>query len=215
MHLLVCAATAQEIAPLEEFLKQHPEGNHRIDLLITGVGSVAATYHLTRALADSRPDYVLQGGIAGSFDAGTPPGKAVFIFEEILGDCGAEEKDGWMDLFDLALVKDEFPFTEKRLTNPYCSEWEKYGLPFVRSVSVSEISTSPERINQLIQKYRPVVESMEGAAFHYVCLREHIPFMQLRVVSNHVGERNKLSWKLEEAVEQLNTELKKIIISLP
>ena len=32
---------------------------------------------------------------------------------------------------------------------------------------------------------------MEGAALHYACIMEHIPFIQLRAVSNFVGERDK------------------------
>ncbi len=48
---------------------------------------------------------------------------------------------------------------------------------------------------------------MEGAALHYVCLQEQIPFVQIRSVSNYVGERDKTKWKMKEAIENLNTEL--------
>jgi futalosine hydrolase len=52
-----------------------------------------------------------------------------------------------------------------------------------------------------------MIESMEGAALHYVCLQEAIPFIQLRSVSNFVGERDKTKWRMEEAVDHLNREL--------
>jgi futalosine hydrolase len=52
---------------------------------------------------------------------------------------------------------------------------------------------------------------MEGAAFHYVCLQEEIPFIQLRSVSNYVGERNKSKWQIKKAVENLNKELLNLI----
>jgi futalosine hydrolase len=45
---------------------------------------------------------------------------------------------------------------------------------------------------------------MEGAAFHYVCLTEKVPFLQLRAVSNYVGERNKKNWNIKLAIENLN-----------
>jgi futalosine hydrolase len=48
---------------------------------------------------------------------------------------------------------------------------------------------------------------MEGAALHYVCLQENIPFVQIRSVSNYVGERDKTKWKIQEAIENLNREL--------
>ena len=45
---------------------------------------------------------------------------------------------------------------------------------------------------------------MEGAAFHYVCLMKNIPFLQLRAVSNYIGERDKSKWKIAEAIEEVN-----------
>ena len=48
---------------------------------------------------------------------------------------------------------------------------------------------------------------MEGAAFHFVCLQQNIPFLQLRSISNKVGERNKTKWNLIEAIVNLNREL--------
>ena len=52
---------------------------------------------------------------------------------------------------------------------------------------------------------------MEGAALHYVCLHEKIPFLQLRTVSNYVGERNKTKWNIADAFENLNLELVTLI----
>jgi futalosine hydrolase len=60
-------------------------------------------------------------------------------------------------------------------------------------------------------KFNPVTESMEGAALHYVCLMENIPFSQLRGISNYIGERNKKKWKMKEAILKLNDELIRII----
>jgi futalosine hydrolase len=55
---------------------------------------------------------------------------------------------------------------------------------------------------------------MEGAALHYVALCEKIPFLQLRAVSNYVGERDKNKWALREAIANLNMELQRILIKL-
>jgi futalosine hydrolase len=52
---------------------------------------------------------------------------------------------------------------------------------------------------------------MEGAAFHFVCLREEIPFMQIRVVSNYVEPRNKNSWNIPLAIANLNDFLRKYL----
>ena len=51
------------------------------------------------------------------------------------------------------------------------------------------------------------VESMEGAALHYVALQEKIPFLQMRSLSNFVGERDKTKWVMDVAIANLNIEL--------
>jgi futalosine hydrolase len=52
---------------------------------------------------------------------------------------------------------------------------------------------------------------MEGAAFHYACLQMNTSFLQLRGISNVVGERDKNKWKMKEAIGNLNNELSKIL----
>jgi futalosine hydrolase len=216
MHFLICAATNHEIEPTLQFLKKQPAGkNHLIRILITGVGSIATTYQLLKSVQEKKPDYIIQVGIAGAFAKESEPGKVFLVFEEILGDLGVEEQGKWNDVFDLKLAESVYPFTEKKLINPYCEDWKKYGLPFVRSLSVNEINTNEQRIRLLQEKYLPVIESMEGAAFHYVCLQEKIPFMQMRAVSNFIGERDKTGWKMEDAIANLNTELIRILQLLP
>lgn len=217
MHILICAATEQEISPTLQFLKkQRPGKNHIIRVVLTGVGGVSTTYNVVKAINEKKPDYILQAGICGTFNKDLDPGKVVLIFEEIMGDLGTEELGAWHDVFDLKLADPAaFPFNDKKLINPNCEDWKKYGLPFVRSLSVNEITTNPERIRALQEKYTPVVENMEGAAFHYVSLHEKIPFMQMRAISNFIGDRDKSNWKLENAIANLNTELTRIIQLLP
>jgi futalosine hydrolase len=48
---------------------------------------------------------------------------------------------------------------------------------------------------------------MEGAALHYMGRDLNIPFIQIRAVSNYVGERNKAKWKMNEAIYNLNETL--------
>jgi len=48
---------------------------------------------------------------------------------------------------------------------------------------------------------------MEGAALHYVCNDLQVPYIQLRTISNMVGERDKTRWKMKEALLGLNNTL--------
>lgn len=214
MNILITAATALEIQPVTEFLeKQHYQVQKKeFNILITGVGGMATTYCLTKSLLQKRADCIIQAGIAGSFNPEISIGSVVMVHEELMGDLGVEENNEFKDVFDLGLMNEnDLPFSRKILSNPFTEENKKYGLRSVRSVSMNEITTRKERIELLQNKFGSDIESMEGAAFHYVCLQEKIPFLQLRAISNYVGERNKGNWNLKEAIKNLNDVLITII----
>ena len=126
------------------------------------------------------------------------------------------EEDGkWKDIFDLKLEKSScHTFERRKLPNPWLSKFNLLKLPEVSGITINEISTNKERIQQLIKKYNPVVESMEGAALHFVCREGNIPFVQIRAFSNYAGERNKENWKLQEAIANLNQTLLKYVDKL-
>jgi futalosine hydrolase len=55
---------------------------------------------------------------------------------------------------------------------------------------------------------------MEGAALHFVALQENIPFLQMRSLSNFVGERDKGNWVMDIAIANLNIELERTLSKL-
>lgn len=209
MDILLLAATSFEIQPTINFLanRDHIIGSNRFDVLIAGIGSMSTAYWLTKTIEKKRPGLIIQAGIGGSFSADYPPGSLVLVNEEVSGDLGVEENNEFKDVFDMGLPQIMDPYTGKHLVNNHIDLLQQQKLPLVKAVTISEITTRPERLRQLQQKYRPVVESMEGAAFHYIALMEKIPYMQLRAVSNFVGERDKSKWKIKEAIEKLNEKL--------
>ena len=87
-------------------------------------------------------------------------------------------------------------------------------MPPAKGITVNKITDDAFQNKMIREKFSPAVESMEGAAFHYVCLLERINFLQLRAISNRVGERDKSKWKLKESIENLNKELLRIIENL-
>jgi futalosine hydrolase len=206
MYILLAAATMREIQHAAEFLEtsHFRLGPHEIGILSTGVGSLPATHALMRGIAARRPDLVIQAGIAGCF-TGKKPGELVVIGEELLADLGVWEGQGFRTLFDLGLADGNgAPFSNGLLANPYKKLLDFTALETVRSITVNEITTDRSRIAWLQQNVRPVVESMEGGALHYVCLRENIPFLQLRSISNDIGIRDKTKWGIKAAINNLN-----------
>ena len=55
---------------------------------------------------------------------------------------------------------------------------------------------------------------MEGASLHFIGRDLTIPFMQIRAVSNYVGERDKTKWKIDLAISNLHNELTKLLKQL-
>jgi futalosine hydrolase len=184
----------------------HPDLH--LSYLETGIGMMSSSTELSRYILRQRPSLIIQAGIAGSFSQAHPPGSLAIVSEEIQGDLGVEENGQFRDIFDMGLQSpNAFPFQAKALVNPSKTLLATIGLPLVRAITVNEVSTRPQRIEQLQQKYAPMLESMEGAALHFICLMEKIPFLQLRAVSNFVGERDKRKWQIKEAVQKLHTQL--------
>ena len=212
MKLVLVAATENEINITHEWLKT---ALPTVNVLVTGIGSTATAHSLTRYILKENPTMVIQAGIAGSFKESLAPETVAIVKEEVFADLGAVENDELVDVFDLGLAAvNETPFTNKWLVNPGAYKWQKLGLPFVKSATVNRVSSDTTEVERIRNKYNPDIESMEGAALHYVCLRENIPFIQLRAISNYCGERNKKNWKMKEAIINLNDELKRIITEL-
>lgn len=208
MHILLAAATTFEIQPTIDVLgSRQGFGSHRFEPLITGVGGLAAAWSVMRQMCRSRPDLIIQAGIAGTL-RDRKPGEVFVIGADELADIGVWEEGRFKTLFDMQLAHgNNAPFTDGRLVNPYRRLMALAGLEVVGGLTVNEITTNPERIRWYQQNTPAVVESMEGAPLHYVCLQEHVPFLQLRSVSNLVGVRDKSRWNIRGAIESLNERL--------
>jgi futalosine hydrolase len=207
MNCLIAAATVIEISPFLHWLKTEKKSPVDIDVVITGIGLTATTYSLTKQVALKRPGIIIQAGVGGCFDTRIPLGSVFAIKQEAIADQSVIELNKLKTLFDLDLVpQNQFPFQKGWLINKN-DILKKTKLRKVKGVSTNEITTSKEKLQFYKAAFDPVVESMEGAALHYVCLLEKIPFIQLRSVSNYIAERNKKNWNMKESIINLNNEL--------
>ncbi|MBL7701217.1 MAG: futalosine hydrolase [Ferruginibacter sp.] len=207
MQILLIAATAPEIEPFTT-------ANSHVDVLITGVGVPSTIYHLQKRIHQVDYDLIVQAGIAGSFNADDTLGKVVLVKQDCFADLGIEEKGNYIPVFNMGFAdKDEFPFTNGWLMN--MDDNLKYAdVPKVKAITVNKVSDSELQKQQFVTNFNADIESMEGAALHYLCLQENIPFIQIRSISNYVGERDKTKWKIKVAIENLNQELTILINEL-
>jgi futalosine hydrolase len=214
MNCLLIAATVKEIAPFLSHYRHTQKkwpGDINMDVMVSGIGLTATAYHLTRQTLIKRPDFVIQAGVAGCFDNQIPLGTVVSIRQDTIADESVIEMKKLKTLFELTLVPlDQNPFTKGWLINNTAG-LKKTKLTAVKGITVNQITTSKEIIKFYKKEFNPVTESMEGAALHYVCLKEKIPFLQIRSISNYIGERNKRNWNMQESIANLNSELIKMI----
>ncbi len=217
MKILCIAATKLELDPLFNRIKAScmfdVDGfvfirpGLELTFIVSGIGSVLTTFHLTKMLAEKDFDFVLNLGIAGSFVYSLKPGDVVSINEEAFADIGVEDEGSVKTLFEAGLMdRNKFPFQNGRLVSKTDPSLNKTlsELQQVKGITVNMASGSEISAKTIFAKFHSEVESMEGAAVFYTCLMENVPFAEIRAISNVVGERNKSKWKMSEAITRLS-----------
>jgi futalosine hydrolase len=197
MTVLIVAATEREIAP---FKTKYPSAS----ILITGVGISNTIYYLLKHLQTKRYDLIIQIGIAGRYNEEVEIGEVVVINEDCFADFGVFENSNFNSIFEMGLMeKNQTPFIDGVLQNKNANKF-KEGLKIVKGATVNTLTDNVSSIKSIVNKYSPVVETMEGAAFHYVCNLEGLFYLQIRGISNDVGIRDKSKWEIAEAIESSN-----------
>jgi futalosine hydrolase len=188
-----------------------------IEILVTGVGSISTAWAMSTWFSrNSKPDLVINAGIAGSYRSEIGPGKVVVPVSDCFADSGIETSEGYMTIFEAGLEDpDRFPFKAGRLIaeNRFV-QIATENLKPVNAITVNTASGSGETIEKLKAKFNPGIETMEGATFFYICTGEGVPFLAIRAVSNMVEPRNRDKWEIPLALSNLSEEVKRFIIIL-
>lgn len=207
MQILIVSATAMEVAHIRA---QKPN----LPYLVTGVGAPSCMYNLLDHLQHNRCDAVIQVGIAGCFDKNVALSTVFAINQDVFADLGIYENGKLSTLFAEGFADpNQLPHKNGWLVNE-TRLLQQVDLPVAKAITVNTVSDKEETTLLYQKKFQATIESMEGAAFHFVCLQKGIPFLQLRSVSNWVGERNKSKWQMKESILSLNETLLKIVDSL-
>ena len=157
---------------------------------------------------------IIQAGVGGCFDTTIKLGAVVSVKQDAIADESVIELQQLKTLFDLNLIPhNQFPYKKGWLVNPHKELLSALPLKKVKGISVNQITTNKKITSFYKNYFNPVVESMEGAALHYVCLRENVPFLQIRSISNYIGERNKKNWNMENSIVNLNNTIVKLLQS--
>jgi futalosine hydrolase len=217
MKVLIVSATVLEIKPLlancnqidTDLFEFKCSDEFSIDVFVTGVGLVAMAARLAKRLEEVKYVFVLNCGIAGSFDRQIPLTKLFKVNQDTIADLGVEMGQKFISISQLGLAKDS-DISILRQSGGYNHLFDS--LPVANAVSKNTGSGKVSTISFLQRQYKVQLESMEGAAFHFVCRQKGIPFCQIRAVSNYVGERDKGKWDIKGSVTVLNDFLLKSFI---
>jgi futalosine hydrolase len=211
MRVIITAATNGEWMPSFQKINPAYAGTNKrfsVGFHESGIGLLASSVSLMKMFVQETPSLIIQVGIAGCFDKKVPLGKVFAVKDDFAGDIGVMENKVWKDLFDMKFDKpNDAPYEKKSLPNPWLSQYNLLKLPTKKGVTVNTISTDKNKIDLYRGRYKATLESMEGAALHYMGRDLNIPFIQIRAVSNYVGERNKAKWNIQEAIYNLNETL--------
>lgn len=189
-------------------------GNCVADLIVTGVGSVATAWAMKQWLSmNSRPDLVVNAGIAGSYRDNIVAGDVVMPLSDCFADLGVETPDGFMTLTEAGLRQPGQPPFRMIASNRFTESAGEYIRP-VNAITVNTVTGSEASQKSLVRKYNPDIETMEGAAFFYICIMEDIPFLAVRAVSNKVGPRNRKEWNIPLALDNLSAGLGELLLKL-
>ncbi|MFZ4401195.1 MAG: futalosine hydrolase [Bacteroidales bacterium] len=223
MNILIVSSTSLEIKPIIELFsfEKQKENNliaykyrdFDIDVLITGIGMVATAYYMGKTLQSYNYDVAINAGIAGCFDKNIKLGDVFNITSDCFSELGSDNGEYFLSLIDLKLIEaNSFPFNNMELINESVFQSRIINnLPISKGITVNTIHGNEVSIEKIKNRYNPLTESMEGAAFMFACMLQNLKHIQLRSISNFVERRNKASWNIPLAVKNLNHKLIEIL----
>lgn len=181
-----------------------------IELLTGGVGIMSTAWSMAKWISlNEKPDIAINAGIAGSYKAEFPVGTVLMPVSDCFADAGIEDGDKFITLHEAGLTgKDEFPFRNGHIVSENkFSEKMKLIMNPVTAITVNTATGSVTTKRRLADRYNPGIETMEGAAFFYICAKESIPFISVRSISNIVEKRDRSRWNIPLAIDNLALKL--------
>ncbi|MEA2043599.1 MAG: hypothetical protein U9N85_13740 [Bacteroidota bacterium] len=215
MKILIVSATQSEEAGIRKFVDKTGFKQHQITFLCTGPSIPLTVFSLTKHLSVQPYDLCINIGVCGSFSDHYPPGKVLNITHDQFADIGIRQNDTFQPIFDAEFWDTSSePFDGNSMIENKC----KFSPNLIQAnaITVNVTSGNAQQIAQRLKRFNnPDTESMEGAAFAYVCKKMNTEYLQIRAVSNRVEPYNKESWNMGLALKNLSDELIKFIKKLP
>jgi futalosine hydrolase len=161
--------------------------------LACGIGPVEAAAATARALAEDRPDAVLHVGLAGG--AGLAPGTLVVGTESSYADIAAA-----------------IPVVSRTEPDPALLAAARSALPAAPALPIATRAAVTEAPGTVSQAFR--VEAMEGFGVLRACELAGVPAVEVRAISNELGEADRARWELQRGLDALAEALPRLLAAL-
>lgn len=157
-----------------------------------GVGMAECAAATAKLIVESKPDLMILAGIAGTYSDNIEIGETVIVGSEVIADLGRYSEDEFTELY------------QKTYYSPIATSGYKIVTSNTTNCAAAMI-TKPVKAD---------IENMEGAAFFAMCERFSVPAIEVRTISNRVGEAiggknmiisiNRLALELEKIIASIN-----------
>lgn len=185
--ILIACAVGKEL----EFFRPQPH----VEMLVTGIGPVEAAAAVSRALAQSSYDLVINAGIAGAFEGAAEIGDGVVVADEFLQlDLETGAPIGSLELPDGLRVTDR---TGSDLV--LVDRLVELGFRSVRGVTVTRVTATDGTADKLAA-LGVGVETMEGFAVLRSAEIAGVPAIEVRGISNICCDRARSRWDFAAGV---------------
>lgn len=206
-RILIMTAVAAERDAILQGLNSNQNLNHnrKIDVLIAGVGPVAAAASTAKALAAKEYGRVISTGIGGGFPGRAEVGTLVVASEIASADLGVETLEGFCSFDELGFGSTRIP-VDANLVNRMTGVLQEAKLPYTIGpiITVSTATGTAATTEEMLKRVPgAAAEGMEG---YGVALAAHIfgvPALEIRSISNRVGPRDRNAWRIKEALDVL------------
>ena len=181
-----------------------------LDVLVVaaGVGPAAAAAATAHVCAKEDVRLVLSMGVAGAFPAARLAHGDVAVATSIVAaDLGAMSPERFLDLTALGLDGAAAVDSPPDLVAAARDRLDSAGLTVATGaiLTLSTATGTAARAAELMARHGAVAEAMEGAGVAHVAALHGIPVLEVRAISNEVGDRDLDSWDLVTALTSLAT----------
>ena len=193
------------VCALERELR-HWKPRPQIETLATGIGPVEAAAATARALTTSAPSCVVNAGIAGAFSGRARVGDAFAVETDYFAELGQEGGAPLPPLpggARLITQADSDPLLIKTA--------QRAGARIGNAVSVSTVTATRVRADELAARFEAELEAMEGFAILRAAALAGVPAIELRGVSNIVGPREEGGWDFDAGARAVSALLDRFL----